>query len=166
MKNLILALVLVPLLALSGCAVMKTPHPVDASQPAVAASGLDLETYNLLYGVKILIDGTKAALAANSFDAVVGPQVKVALDQVIVAYDQLEAQYESYHNAIVAGVATAVQAAAVKAAIPAVKSAAAVLNAVVPPKSSKAITSKTLAAVETESNQPIDLAKIPFIGAK
>lgn len=132
MNKLIRAVVIAAALPIltCGCPALRTPHPVTPGS-TVPATGLDLETYNLLLGTKALIDTTKADLAANVFSSTVAPLVKVNLDYVIQAYNNLEAQYEPYHNEIVAtGAASAAATTAVTSATPAVTSSVAQLKAV------------------------------------
>jgi len=118
MKHRILALVLAPMLCLAtGCATLKTPHPV-APGSTVNASSFDSGTYNLLLFTKSVIDQTKADLSANPpvFTTLATPIVKQALNALITAYNALDTAYQQYHNAVVAGTATQSQAAAVTSA--------------------------------------------------
>lgn len=145
-------------LAASGCSTLKTPHTV-APGSTVQASSLDSETFNLLLGTKTVIDQTKAALASNVFDAVVGAQIKVALEELVPAYNSLESSYEVYHKAIVAGTATPAQAAAVSSAAPAVQSAVSKLNAVKPVSENirKSITENAKNTIDSQAGQPINM---------
>jgi len=163
MKRIFWAFLVSFALGLSGCSTLKTPHTV-APGSTVAATPLDSDTYNLLLLTQNLIDGTRAALAANEFTTVATPFVKQGLNQLINAYDALYASYGPYHAAVLAGTATAAQAAAVTSATAAVNAATTALTTAKVSPGAKAIGRQlvlsAVAEVDAGKDSPIDLNKI------
>jgi len=102
---------------LTGCATLKTQHTVTPGS-TVQASSFDADTYNLLVFTKSVIDQTRTDLSANPpvFTTQAAPFVKQALNVLVNAYNALDASYQTYHNAVVAGTATQAQVAAVQSA--------------------------------------------------
>ena len=100
---------------LAGCAAKK---PVVGS-----ANQFDSDSYLTLVTADSVIQQTKASLTANAFPASVVPAVTAALNGLITAYDVANPVYVAYHNAALAGQATAAQQSAVTSSLGAVSTA-------------------------------------------
>jgi hypothetical protein len=112
-------LLLLPLLLLLGCTKNYVNHPgsIDA---------LDSHVYDQLITIHSVIETSKADLAANKFPAAISANVKTSLNDLIRAYDALDAAYLSYHASV--GMPTAAQVQAVNAAVGQVQSAQSALT--------------------------------------
>lgn len=121
MKKIISVVVLS--LAMVGCA-KKVTAPIPGS-----ANSFDSDTYLTLVTTDSVIQGTKSALAANSFPPAFVSNVKTALNALITAYDAADSVYIVYHNAAMGGTATPTQQAAVATAIGQVQAATTILVA-------------------------------------
>lgn len=119
MKKLLAPLLLC--LVLAGCS--QNPKPVVG-----AANQFDSDSYLTLVTADSTIQATKAALTAGSFPANVADGIKVALNGLITAYDVANPTYIAYHNAALAGQATAQQQQAVQSQISSVQSATVALT--------------------------------------
>jgi hypothetical protein len=92
--------------ALAGCAAAKI-HP---GSPNV----FDSSSYDALIVAHSIIETTKTDLANNAFPATIAGNVKTALNGMIQAYNAADSAYQAYHQAALAGTATATQQAAVQ----------------------------------------------------
>ena len=107
----------VPLMALmlSGCAA-RAVHPGAAN--AFDSSAFD--TLDITHGV---IENTKTDIAAGAFDASLVPNIKAALNDLIVAYNVADSAYLVYHVAALSGTATVAQTNALTAGLQQVNTA-------------------------------------------
>jgi outer membrane murein-binding lipoprotein Lpp len=92
---------LVLALLLAGCAA-RPLHPG-------AANKYDSDSYDAVLVAHSVIETTKTDLANNAFPASIAPNVKAALNALIVSYDVAQKAYVIYHNAALAGTATSAQ---------------------------------------------------------
>lgn len=100
---------LVLALALTGCAAHVT-HPGSAN-------AFDSNSYDAVLVAHSVIETTKTDLANGAFPASIAGNVKTALNDLIKAYDAADQFYISYHNAALAGTATAAQSTALTNAL-------------------------------------------------
>lgn len=82
-----------------------------------AANAFDSGAYDSVLVTHTVIETTKTDLANNAFPANIAPAVKTALNALITSYDAADAAYIAYHNAALAGTATAAQSTAVSNAL-------------------------------------------------
>lgn len=165
MKKVLTAFLVALVVAFAiGCSTLKTPHTV-APGSTVAATPLDSDTYNLLLLTKGIIDGVRTDLANNVFTTLARPFVVQAENELVTSYNSLDSAYGPYHTAVVAGTATAAQAAAVTAATAQVQAATQKLATAKATPGAKAIGRQLVYAamsqVDASKDSPIDLNKIP-----
>lgn len=103
MKKLFCVSVLI--IALSGCAA-RPIHPG-------AANAFDSQSYDALIVAHSVIESTKTDLANNAFAPSITPNVKMALNGLIQAYNVADSAYQAYHSAALKGTVTAAQQTAV-----------------------------------------------------
>jgi hypothetical protein len=107
MRKIVPALVLA--VALMGCA--KNPiHPGTANK-------FDSDSDDVLIVTDSLIKTTETDLTNGAFPASIAGNVKTALNDLIKGYDAARGTYLVYHNAAMAGKATAAQSTDVSAAL-------------------------------------------------
>ena len=109
MKKLFLVTALA--IAMVGCASAKyTVHPG-------AINLFDSQTYDTLLVTHTVIESAKADLASGKFPSTVASGVKLAVDNLVTAYNVADTAYQAYHIAASAGNVTPAQTAAVSTAI-------------------------------------------------
>jgi hypothetical protein len=113
----------IPILALllAGCAAHQI-HPG-------AANTFDSNSYDAVLVTHNLIETTKTDLANNAFPASIAGNVKTALNDLIKAYDIADTSYVTYHQAALAGNATAAQQTTLTNALSALSTQTAALTA-------------------------------------
>ena len=82
-----------------------------------AANTFDSSAYDSVLIAHSVIETTKTDLANNAFPASIAGNVKTALNDLIKAYDTADSAYIAYHNAALAGTATAAQSTALTNAL-------------------------------------------------
>lgn len=107
--------------SLAGCAA-RPLHPG-------AANTFDSSSYDAVLVAHSVIESTKADLANNAFPASIAGQVKTALNDLIKGYNVADASYQTYHQAALAGTATAAQSSAVSSALTDLQTKSAALTA-------------------------------------
>jgi hypothetical protein len=80
-----------------------------------AANQYDSDSYDAVLVAHSVIETTKTDLANGAFPASIAGNVKIALNDLITAYDVAQKAYVIYHNAALAGTATAAQSNALTA---------------------------------------------------
>jgi len=104
------------LLLTAGCA--SKAYVIHPGSPNL----FDSQSYDVLVTAHAAIEQAKTELAAGKF-AATAPQVKLALNALIDAYDVMDVAYTTYHTSAVAGTATAAQVAALQNGVGAVNNA-------------------------------------------
>lgn len=94
-----------------------------------AANSFDSNSYDAVLVAHSVIESTKADLANNAFPASIAGQVKTALNDLIKGYNIADASYQTYHQAALAGTATAAQSGAVSSALTDLQTKSAALTA-------------------------------------
>jgi hypothetical protein len=92
---------LIAVLLLAGCAA-RVVHPG-------AANKFDSDAYDAVLVAHSVIETTKTDLANNAFPASIAGNVKTALNDLIKGYNIADTTYQTFHQAAVAGKATAAQ---------------------------------------------------------
>ena len=92
-------------LVLASCSAMKV-HPGSPN-------AYDSTIYDALIASHSVIETTKTDLTAGAFPASIIGNVKVAVNDLVAAYNALDTAYQSYHGAALTGTATAAQKQAV-----------------------------------------------------
>jgi hypothetical protein len=100
---------LIAVLILAGCAA-RPIHPG-------AANAFDSNAYDSVLVAHSVIETTKTDLVNGAFPAGIAGNVKTALNGLITSYDLADQAYIAYHNAALAGTATAAQSTAVTNAL-------------------------------------------------
>lgn len=103
-KRIQLTLILCVILASLGCGTQAAKAPIPGS-----VNQFDSDTYLALVTAYNIIESTKSALANNQFPASIAGNVKTAVNDLVKAYNAADASYLIYHNAALAGTATAAQ---------------------------------------------------------
>ena len=106
---------------LAGCAA-HVIHPGSANK-------FDSDSYDAVLIAHSVIETTKTDLANNAFPASIAGNVKTALNDLIKAYDVADTAYIAYHNAALAGTATAAQSTAVTNSLTTVNTSTSALTA-------------------------------------
>jgi hypothetical protein len=106
--TLLMILCFVLVYSFVGCSLIK-PH---VQHPGTANS-FDSDAYDALLVTDAIIKQTKTDYANNAFPPNYMVNIKTALNNLIIGYDDAQRIYLAYHNAAIAGTATTTQSDAV-----------------------------------------------------